>query len=172
MLFADMVGFSKLSDSQIVAFLDHVITPLGRALDRYGNEVLLRRRWGDGLHVVFRTVPGAADCALTLQRTVEAIDLPAAGLPSTLRMRVGAHAGPVFEGVDPIRGEPMFDGVHVTLAARVEPRTLAGEVYVTHPFAALAALEGDGSFSCQYVGRVPAAKGYGVLPMYVLKRHI
>ncbi len=40
---------------------------------------------------------------------------------------------------------------------------------MTHPFAALTALDGRSSMPCQYVGRLPAAKDYGTFPMYVLK---
>jgi class 3 adenylate cyclase len=76
----------------------------------------------------------------------------------------------VFRGWDPVRKELTFFGANVTRAARVEPRTPEGEVYVTHPFAALVALTRRRDLSCQYVGRLPAAKDYGVLPMYVLKR--
>jgi hypothetical protein len=44
--------------------------------------------------------------------------------------------------------------------ARIEPRAPEAEMYVTHPFAALAALAGDRAFACQYVGTLPTAKGY------------
>ena len=57
-------------------------------------------------------------------------------------------------------------------AARIEPRTPEGEVYVTHPFAALAALAGDLSIACQYVGTLPTAKGLGSLPVFALHRKV
>ena len=40
---------------------------------------------------------------------------------------------------------------------------------MTHPFAAIAELEGQGRWWCQYVGQVPAAKDHGRLPMYLLR---
>ena len=82
-------------------------------------------------------------------------------------MRIGGHVGPVFQGWDRVRKELTFFGANVTRAARIEPRTPEGEVYVTHPFAALIALNGESDLTCEYVGRLPAAKDYGVLPMYV-----
>ncbi len=54
--------------------------------------------------------------------------------------------------------------------ARIEPVTPEGHVYVTEPFAASIALETDTPFICEYVGHVPAAKGYGDLAMYLLRR--
>jgi hypothetical protein len=41
---------------------------------------------------------------------------------------------------------------------------------VTHPFAALIALEAPADLACEYVGRLPAAKAYGTFPMYLLTR--
>ena len=46
----------------------------------------------------------------------------------------------------------------------------ACDVYVTDPFAALVALTAADQWSCQYVGPVPAAKDYGTLPLYTLRR--
>jgi class 3 adenylate cyclase len=98
------------------------------------------------------------------------LDLVALGLDAIRGLRIGAHVGPVFEGFDAVGQERNFFGADVTKAARIEPRTPEGEVFVTAPFAALVQLEGDRRWSCQYVGNVPTAKDYGVLPMYVLKR--
>jgi hypothetical protein len=37
---------------------------------------------------------------------------------------------------------------------------------------ALAALAGDLSIACQYVGTLPTAKGYGSLPLYALHQKV
>jgi adenylate cyclase len=81
---------------------------------------------------------------------------------------VALHAGPVLEREDPVRGTPGFYGLEVTRAARMEPRTPEGAVYVTDQFAALLALESTAQTNCQYVGRLPSAKDFGTFPMYVL----
>jgi hypothetical protein len=44
-------------------------------------------------------------------------------------------------------------------------------VFVTEPFAAALALTSD-EFACEYVGDVPAAKGFGKLRMCVLKARV
>ena len=171
-LFADVKGFSRLRNGQLTRFLDAVLQPLAHALDRFGDDVLYRNSWGDGLYVVLRDVVAAAGCALALQDTMRAIDLETAGLPSDLGLRIGAHAGPVVEAEDPIRHEPNFYGHCVTRTARIEPRTPEGSVYATDAFAALLMLEADDSVSCQYVGHIPTAKDYGTFPMYRLTRPI
>jgi hypothetical protein len=48
--------------------------------------------------------------------------------------------------------------------------TPPGEVYVTEQFAAALELDGDRDFACDYVGHMPAAKDYGHLRMYRLRR--
>jgi class 3 adenylate cyclase len=99
-----------------------------------------------------------------------AIDLGAAGLPDHLALRLGGHVGPVFPILDPVVRMPAFFGSHVSRTARIEPVTPPGAVYVTEPFAAALELAGSKTFSCDYVGHMPAAKNYGRLRMYRLRR--
>ena len=61
-------------------------------------------------------------------------------------------------------------GSHVSRTARIEPVTPPGEVYVTEMFAAALELEGEATLACDYVGHMPAAKDYGKLRMYRLRR--
>ena len=73
----------------------------------------------------------------------------------------------MFETTDPVQGVTNYFGAHVSRTARIEPVTPPGEVYVTEQFAARLALE-PALFGCDYVGQVPAAKGYGTMRMYHL----
>ncbi|HET7883270.1 MAG TPA: hypothetical protein VFL55_20455, partial [Acetobacteraceae bacterium] len=59
---------------------------------------------------------------------------------------------------------------HVSRAARIEPITPVGTVYVTEAFAAALAAQRDSPFVCEYVGQVSAAKDYGRMRMYSLRR--
>lgn len=61
-------------------------------------------------------------------------------------------------------------GSHVSRTARIEPVTPPGTVYVTEPFAASLILGASREFTCDYVGHMPAAKDYGRLRMYRLRR--
>ena len=74
-----------------------------------------------------------------------------------------------FEDTDPIVGTTNYFGAHVSRAARVEPITPEGSVYVTEHLAAGLALDPAGEFDCDYDGTIPAAKGYGDLGMYLLR---
>jgi Adenylate and Guanylate cyclase catalytic domain len=170
LLFGDIRGFSKLSDEQLPRFADHVLGSFARVLDHHAGEVEHRNSWGDAIYVVARGVERAAACALELQDAMGRIDLDAAGLPGHLALRLGAHVGPVFPVRDAVLGAPAFMGSHVSRTARVEPVTPPGEVYVTEAFAALHALAGQTETACDYVGHLPAAKDFGRLRMYRLRR--
>ena len=78
--------------------------------------------------------------------------------------------GPVFEIDDPVLKVPNFFGEHVSRTARIEPVTPEGDIYVTEAFAAQLALEKNVAMTGEYVGHMPAAKGYGKFRMYVLRR--
>ncbi len=170
LLFADMKGFSRLSDEQSARFNVHVLGAFAAELERHGASVLYRNTWGDALFVVLSDAPAAARCALGLQDAMAALDLGRVGLPASLALRLGAHVGPIFPTLDPVLGTPGFTGSHVSRTARIEPITPPGEVYVTEPFAAALELDGDRGLACDYVGHMPAAKEYGRLRMYRLRR--
>ena len=169
MLFADVRGYSKLTDEQLPRFSTSVFGALGAVLERHSEAVRYCNTWGDALYVVLDDAVAAAACALDLQAAMEALDLDALDLPSHLALRLGAHVGPVFPVEDPIVHSPAFIGSHVSRTARIEPVTPPGAVYVTEPFAAALILR-DSEFGFDYVGHVPAAKDYGRLRMYRLRR--
>jgi adenylate cyclase len=170
MLFGDVRGFGRLSDEHQRPFVKVVLTAVAEVLHRYQEPGSTLRSSGDGFFAVFRTAGTAARCAIELQERFAAIDLEGARLPGWLGLRIGGHAGPVMRLYDPLRKEYNHYGLQVTRAARIEPRTPVGEVYVTAPFAALLELEQNPDIECEYVGHMPTAKEHGVLPMYVLKR--
>jgi class 3 adenylate cyclase len=170
MLFGDVKGFSKLTDEQLPAFATHVLGAFAAVLDRHRAAVGHRNTWGDAVYVVLSGARHAADCALDLQDAMAAIDLKSNGLPAHLALRLGGHLGPVFPAWDPVLEEVGFMGSHVSRTARIEPVTPPGSVYVTEPFAAALMLDADHDFACDYVGHMPAAKDYGHLRMYRLRR--
>jgi class 3 adenylate cyclase len=170
MLFGDVKGFSKLTDEQNPVFSERVLGAFAEAVNRHAEDVWYRNTWGDAVFVVLSDAAVAAACALDLQDAMAAIDLAAQGLPSHLSLRLGGHLGPVFPSYDAVRELPSFMGSHVSRTARIEPVTPPGEVYVTEPFAAALVLAGTPDFMCDYVGHMPAAKDYGRLRMYRLRR--
>jgi hypothetical protein len=114
------------------------------------------------LFLVFSDTEAAGRFALELCDLVASTDWFSKGLPQDFNIRVSLHAGPVYSFHEPITDGPNYIGAHVNQAARVEPITPPGQVYATQAFAALAAAEGTRAFSCEYVGRIHLAKGFGI----------
>ncbi len=170
MLFADVKGFTRLTDEQLPIFTRSVLGSFASVLARHGEHVWHRNTWGDGMYLVLSNVARAAACALELQGATDSIGAESPDLPPDLSLRLGGHFGPVFPTHDPVLDAPGFMGSHVSRTARIEPVTPPGAVYVTEPFAAALALETGDDFNCDYVGQMPAAKNYGVLRMYRLGR--
>jgi hypothetical protein len=170
MLFGDFRWFSKLTDEQAVTFATRVLGALGEVIQRHRDKVLHRNTWGDGVAAVLPDAVTAATFALELQDAVASIDLASEGLPAHLALRLGGHVGPVFRVYDPVLEDHRFTGSHVSRTARIEPVTPAGAVYVTEAFAAALVLAGNRELTCDYVGHMAAAKGYGRLRMYRLRR--
>jgi hypothetical protein len=170
MLFGDIKGFSKLGDDQMPAFAARVLGSLGAVLDRFGQRMAFANSWGDAFFAVFDEARSAARCALEMQEEMAGIEFAAAGLPEAMALRIGGHLGPVHRVDDPILHRPAYMGAHVVRAARIEPITPEGCVYVTESFAALLALEDEQDYACDYVGVTEAAKQYGAMRMFLLHR--
>jgi class 3 adenylate cyclase len=170
MLFADVQGFSTLADEQLPVFADRILGAFAAVVERRRDHVWHRNTWGDAVYVVLTDARSAAACALDLQDAIGGLDLEREGLPAGLALRLGGHVGPVFPTHDPVLDELAYMGSHVSRTARIEPVTPPGTVYVTEAFAAALVLDGSREFTSDYVGQMAAAKHYGLLRMYRLRR--
>ena len=169
MLFGDVRGFSKLAETDIKPFVEHLMAPIAAALYGLAATPDLVATWGDGIHIVCDSVAHAADGALAMQAAFARIDFAAAGLPPHLALRLGGHFGPVAEIIDPFVNKPSYYGTHVTIAARIEPVAVPGTVYVSEPFAALLALQAPGRFRTEYVGQTALPKNFGTMRLFSLR---
>ncbi len=184
MLFCDIAGYSKLKEEHIPAFLEF-LERLKQGISAAGIEPKSINTWGDAIFVVMDKATPMAEYAMTLQEVVnrlgeEMIDK----LPNPLNLRISLHAGPVFEAVDPIRGNINFYGSHINRAARLEPVTVIGHVYATQQFVAVLTAEQSAlrseamnngetfheKFACEYVGVLSLAKDFGKQTVYHLRR--
>ncbi|MBU0542007.1 MAG: adenylate/guanylate cyclase domain-containing protein [Gammaproteobacteria bacterium] len=170
MLFADVKGFSKLSDAALPAFVEQIMGRLAKVTAQHYDHLHSINTWGDGVFAVFNKVSAAAECALAMQESMAGIDRTALGLSEELSLRIGLHLGPVYLTLDPITLRETAIGAHVSRAARIEPVTPEGCVYVTETFAAVLAIDSNNQFACDYVGQTEAAKNYGLMRMFLLRR--
>lgn len=171
MLFADAVNFSKLKEEQIPRFLKYFMGTIADLIKVSPHAPLMKNTWGDGLFFVFSNVQDAGLFALDLADKVSGTRWADKGLPPGLNLRVALHAGPVYECIDPVTGKLNYTGTHVSKTARIEPITPPGQVYASQSFVALALANNTRDFVSDYVGQVSLAKGYGVFPMYHVRRN-
>jgi hypothetical protein len=163
-LFTDYAGFSKLGEPELPGFWADVMGRVAAALAAVEDAIDFRNSWGDAVFAVLSDVEIAARVALDI------VSKPV-GNTSEGGMRVGLHFGPVYRMVDPITGQTGYIGTEVTRAARIEPITPVGQVYVTQPFAAMLTLAHTSAFKLEYVGQVNLAKKYGAMALYRLSQY-
>lgn len=199
MLFADIVGYSRLPERSIPEFVGLFLERVSRLAATGTNGPRSLNTWGDAVYAVFDFARDAGAFALELIRMIQEgrEEWLRAGLyweetkdgqtvKHPLSVRIGLHTGPVFMHFDPVVRRVGFTGAHVSRAARIEPIAREGEVYASEEFAALAQLDAelrmnsDGHasvpFVCEYAGTMSLAKGYPgryriyrVLPYRVLE---
>jgi len=170
LMFMDYPGFANLGERALPLFYEEVMIRVAAVLKRYNAVVRETNSWGDAVFVVFNDAASAAAAALDMCEQFTLVDCAALGVPEGTAMRIALHYGPTYVGFDPVRGEVAHYGTEVSRAARIEPVTPSGSVYVTECFAAILEMEAMGRFVCSYVGQVSLAKGYGIFPLYGLTR--
>jgi class 3 adenylate cyclase len=170
MLFADAVGYSRLSEGQIPLFFEHYLGAIAAYNKNTKHLPEHIETAGDGMYMVFEDPHAAGHYALELSELVAGRDWPALGLPEYLSVRIGLHCGPVYIGRDPITGSPLYTGIHTSRTARIEPITPPGQVYASGAFAAVAAARCTEGLRFSYIGRTQLAKQYGALALYHVKR--
>lgn len=169
-LFGDVKGFSRTPDYLIPVFQERLMGAIAATLKAYGRHVLYRNSWGDAIYAVIDEPIVAAECCLAIQDAIRKARPTRYGLSPELALRLAAHFGPVYDGHDPIRDEPTFFGAHTTIAARMEPVTAPGQVYLTEAMAAAIATANPPHLRAEYIGNTAMAKGFGSTRMYSLNR--
>jgi len=169
-MFADVVGYSKLPETVIPKYVAQFNQRVSRLIADSSSAPINVNTWGDGLFFVFNGVEDAGRFALDLRDLVITTNWMDLGLPRNLSIRIGVHAGPVYVNFDPVVRQISFTGAHVSRAARIEPITHEGEVFVSEEFAALALADQSKGFTCDLVGTTALAKSYGLFRVYSLER--
>jgi len=169
-LFADVVGYSGIGEDQMRPFVTQFMGTVARLIADSKFVPIIAQTWGDALYFAFDGVRDAALFALDLRDLVVHTPWADHGLPAELGLRIALHAGPVFICVNPVMRQVLLTGSHVTRAARLEPVTAKGQVYVSQEFAALCGAESVSEVAFEYLGHLPIPKDYGAAPLYRLER--
>ncbi len=179
MLFADVKGFSRLQEDHVPFYMLQFLNVVSKHLEQHAAKPIVVNTWGDAIFAVMEDAMPMLTYAQALQDVVRDTDWRSLGLPADFNVRIGLHAGPVFEGTDAITKQKNFFGTHVNRAARIEPITVPGQIYASEQFVALLTTEqmadktrplDDWPFKCEYLGRVALAKSAGPLPVYHIRK--
>jgi len=195
MLFADIVGYSKLTEKVIADFVEVFMQQLSVLLATSPHAPRSVNTWGDAIYAVFDFTHDAGLFALALTKMIREgekewrnkgliyyeYDAETQQMAQrTLAVRIGLHTGPVLAHYNPVQRQLGYTGSHVSRAARIEPIAERGEVYASEEFAAMAELGKEialrhpeteknrpEDFVCEYVGSKALAKGYpGLFRLY------
>jgi class 3 adenylate cyclase/tetratricopeptide (TPR) repeat protein len=169
-LFADLVGYSRLQEEQILFYVQGFLGTLAEAVRRSPYRPIYKNTWGDAVCFMFADPLEAAECAMSMRDLVRDTDWTRWKLPAELNIRIGLHAGPVYRAREPLLERLNFFGSHVNQAARIEPITSPGNVYASEAFAALLLADPRNRLDCKYVGVIVLPKEFGSYPIYHIKR--
>lgn len=174
MLFADIAGFTPLSDrlepEEIVQMLNRVFSEFDRLADAHGLEKI--KTIGDA-YMVAGGIPTArpdhaeavADLALAM---LEAVDRLSKEMQAPLRLRVGINTGPVVAGVIGVR-KFIYDlwGDTVNTASRMESHGVPGEIQLTEETARRL----EGLFEVERRGAIEV-KGKGQMTTFFVRARL
>jgi class 3 adenylate cyclase len=104
MLFADVVGYSRLTDEQIPYFVEHLVADVAQLINQSLYQPVMKNTWGDALFMVFDHLEDAGKLALDICDLMNNTDWPEKHLPDHLNLRIALHAGPVYSCTDPVTG--------------------------------------------------------------------
>ena len=82
MFFADVVGYSKLSEMEVAHFIQEFLGYIVEEMEKYPYQPLTRNTWGDAFYFVFASVEDAAKFALKQRDLIRDTDWAQRGLPA------------------------------------------------------------------------------------------
>jgi len=170
MLFADIKGFSKFSEKQLISFSENFLKKVSIITSKHKAGILSKRTAGDGLFFMFQNLKTACNVALELQSCITETDWTKFGLPEDLSARISLDAGPCYTFKNPVINELDFSGNYINRAARIEPITPPGYIYASESFVALSNAEGIKTVQFDYAGQVILPKGFGIIPVYNVRQ--
>jgi class 3 adenylate cyclase len=162
-LFMDLAGWSKLTPTQVDAYLRNALPNLAKRV-KEGYKVEHINTWGDALIATFESVVQAAQCGLDI-RDFFGRASESEGVPRGLRPRLSLHVGEVIMAYNPFIGRDDVFGQAVHLAARLEPVTADGSVFCTTAFAEMLAGQRGTAPVAHEIGHVDLPKGFGRIPI-------
>ncbi|WP_327212384.1 adenylate/guanylate cyclase domain-containing protein (plasmid) [Rhizobium beringeri] len=174
-LFADVKGYSGLTDDQMRTFTTKVLKDVGTQLEHL--DITDKNTWGDGIVIIAERIADVCEAALKLRDVFRNTNWSRLGLPR-LDIRISVHHGEYLAGKDSFTKRPTFCGRTIVTAARIEPVTPPGRIWITQQAALLLTSHIDAEkaskrpdfFAIDEIGKVSLAKKYGSIEIACLRR--
>lgn len=174
LLFADIVGFSKLGEEHFAAF-SRFLSDVKQKLGASRSEPEYINTWGDAVFAVHGEVEALAEYAFELRRAITSASSQMSQMIEPLRVRIALHAGPVFRLDDALTARENYYGSHVNRAARLEPLARPNQIFASEQFVALLeyrratqSTAGSRRWRSTYIGLLDLPKGSGRQRVYLL----
>lgn len=169
-MFADVKGYSALSEQQIRIFHDKVVPSLETRISEFQFEYA--RLWGDGIAIAAVSTKEIAKIATECRDFFLHRDYQDDGLPP-LTVRISIHHGEYYKGNGIFSSGGEIYGKTIIQAARIEPITQPGRIWVTEAVhvALRDVTEGENRLFCtEEIGEVELPKGSGRINIWLLRR--
>lgn len=156
-IFSDLKGFSKLTPQKQQRYIDIHVGKLGVSLADYFKLAKVRNTWGDAIMAVFEDGQDAANFMLAYRRmTAELLS------QIDLQPRIAGHYGEITVFFDPLLEQFNTISDEVNIAARIEPITRPGEIFVSKEFKKAYDKDYGGECNVKFerLGIMPLAKGF------------
>ena len=165
-LFADIVGFSKLLNEDTPVTILSILDEMNKIIAPYRDDMQVVNTWGDAIILCHEDNEAMMQIACDIQELFKDQKAQDLALPSGLNIRIALHKGPVFLATDPLTGEPNVFGSSINRTARMEPVTLPGSIYTSDQFAAALKLDTKNKYQYQHMGIIELPKGFGKQEVY------
>lgn len=171
-LFADIVGFSKMNEEQTPYFMYELLHTISENIYKLEKQPEVINTWGDAIFAVYESASDMMNFAFVVNQIILNTDWLLKKLPENTSIRIALHTGPIYLGIDPITRKPNAYGSHINRTARMEPVTLPGYIYASEQFAATLIVETGEEYDFNYVGIIELPKNFGKQEIYSIQRKV
>lgn len=132
-IFTDLEKYSTLKDEDLKIYYDKIVPVIYQKLKFYKDSATVWNTWGDAIVATYEKSEVAVNMALAYRDLFKELDFAEFGIRK-LNPRIACHFGEFETKFDQVSGSLNIHGTNVNLAARIEPVTVPGEIFVTKDF--------------------------------------
>ncbi len=168
-IFTDIEKYSTLKDADLKIYYSKVIPVIFQKLQSYKDSAVIWNTWGDAIVAVYEKAEAAINMALAYRDVFKELDFEEFGIKK-LRPRIAGNFGEFEMVFDQVSGKENIHGTMINLAARIEPVTLPGEIFVTKEFRDMACSSYDKIDNVRFddMGEIILPKNAGDIQLYRL----